>query len=238
MNNILIKLLYPPRCVSCDQVLDASRYKVGFCRECGRKVRFALEPVCKVCGKVLSDSNLELCHDCRKKKHVFLQSKGVYVYEGGIKGAMYRFKYNNRRCYKYTFAKDTRRLLGDWIKSLNVDGIVPVPMYNKKKRKRGYNQAEVFARQLSKELSVPIYAEIVIRNRKTKPMKGLSDTERQKNLKNAFNFCEKGLQLKRVLIIDDIYTTGATLDAVAKVLLEGGIKEVYGLCLCVGRGYS
>ena len=69
-------------------------------------------------------------------------------------------------------------------------------------------------------------------------MKGLSDTQRQKNLKNAFNFSGKGLQLKRVLLIDDIYTTGATLDSVAKVLHDAGVKEVYGLCMCVGKGYS
>ena len=78
----------------------------------------------------------------------------------------------------------------------------------------------------------------ISRNRDTTPMKGLSDTQRQKNLKNAFNFSQKGLQLERVLLVDDIYTTGATMDSVAKVLRDAGVKEVYGLCMCVGKGYS
>ncbi|MCR4611258.1 MAG: ComF family protein [Lachnospiraceae bacterium] len=238
MNNIFRHLIFPDRCVACDKVLDFNRRKRGFCEECARDIRYAIEPVCKMCGKSIVDSNGELCEDCRRRRHYFVQSKGVYVYEGGIKSAMYRFKYSNRRCYKYTFSRDAVLMHSSWIKDRRIDAIVPVPMYPKKKRQRGYNQAEVIAVQLSKELDIPVYCDIVTRNRLTTPMKGLNDKERQKNLKNAFNFCKKGLQLKRVLLVDDIYTTGSTLDSVAKVLLEGGIKEVYGLCLCVGRGYS
>ena len=238
MNNIFKYCLYPSRCLSCDEVLDFGMYKYGFCRRCAKEIRFACEPVCKVCGKVIADENGELCKDCRKKKHTFTQSKGVYVYEGKIKAMMYRFKYGNRRCYGHIFARDIIRLHGAWIERCGIDAIVPVPMYKKKQRRRGYNQAEVIARALSKEIGIPMYPDIVCRNRSTVPMKGLNDTQRQKNLKNAFNFNEKGILLRRVLIIDDIYTTGATLDEVAKALLKGGVEEVYGLCLCVGRGYS
>lgn len=238
MNNLISKVFFPRRCVACDELLDYSEIINGFCGKCKEELRYAAEPVCKKCGKVLYDENTELCLDCATRKRSFIQSKGVYVYEGKIKSGMYRFKYNNRRCYKYTFSRDIIRTNGVWIKSLNLDGIVPVPMYKKKQRQRGYNQAELIARQLSKDTGIPLYNDIVIRNRKTIPMKGLSNTEREKNLKNAFNFSEKALQLKRVLVIDDIYTTGATLDSVAKTLLDAGVKEVYGLCMCVGKGYS
>ena len=238
MKRIISALLYPARCVACDNVLDYSRYKIGFCKKCYKKVKYAIEPVCRKCGKVIDDYNKEFCLDCQNKKHYFIQSKGVYVYEGNMKQSMYRFKYSNRRCYKYTFSRDILRVHGRWIQSLNVDGIVPVPMYRKKQKIRGYNQAELIADQLSREIKIPLYSDIVYRTRKTIPMKGLSDTQRQKNLKNAFNFSGKGLQLKRVLLIDDIYTTGATLDSVDKVLRDAGVKEVYGLCMCVGKGYS
>ena len=238
MNKTIQYLLFPKRCIGCDKVLDFGRYKYGVCKKCKSKITYAYEPVCKVCGKVIIDGNGELCDDCTGKKHYFLQSKGVYVYEGPIKGSMYRFKYNNRRSYKHTFARDIVRIHGDWIRSIRIDAVVPIPMYNKKRRKRGYNQAELIARALSKEIGVPCYDKIVTRSRDTTPMKGLSDTQRQKNLKNAFNFSQKGLQLKRVLLIDDIYTTGATMDSVARILREAGIKEVYGLCICVGKGYS
>ena len=238
MNKKIQYLLFPRRCVACDMVLDFGRYKYGFCKKCKNKITYAKEPVCKVCGKVIIDNNGERCNDCIKKKHYFLQSKGVYVYEGPIKGSMYRFKYNNRRGYRFTFARDIVRLRGDWIKSTRIDAILPIPMYYKKRRRRGYNQAQLIAEALSREIGIPCYAKLVTRIRDTTPMKGLSDTERQKNLKNAFNFSQKGLQLERVLLIDDIYTTGATMDSVAKVLLDSGIIEVYGLCMCVGKGYS
>lgn len=231
-------LLFPKRCPFCDEVLALERYDAGICPSCKPKIHYALEPVCKICGKVIADENGELCNDCSKKRHFFKQSKGVYVYEGPVKGAMYRFKYNNMRCYVDTFTKDSLRTHERWIRYHNIDAIIPVPMYCSKKRKRGYNQAEVLARGLSKNLNTPMYTDIVVRSRSTAPMKGLSDTMRQKNLKNAFNYVEKGIQLERVLVVDDIYTTGTTLDSVAKVLLDAGVKEVYGLCLCVGRGYS
>lgn len=238
MNKKVQYLLFPKRCAFCDKVLDLGRYEYGSCRKCKNKIVYATEPVCKVCGKVIVDGNGELCHDCTKKKHYFVQSKGVYVYEGLVKGSMYRFKYGNRRGYKHTYVRDIVRMYGKWIKSLNIDAIIPIPMYIKKLRKRGYNQAQLVADALGREINVPSYNNIVTRYRDTTPMKGLSDTQRQKNLKNAFNFSQKGLQLRRVLLIDDIYTTGTTMDCVARVLLDAGIKEVYGLCMCVGKGYS
>ena len=237
--NILIKyLLYPAKCICCDDVLDFDRYSYGICRRCATNVRFAREPICKMCGKVIADDNEELCADCKKRKHYFVQSRGVFVYEGGIKSAMYRFKYNNRRCFAYTFTGYAIKMHASWIRGHGIEAIIPVPMYKHKKRQRGYNQAEVIAGALGKALDIPVYRDMVVRSRATTPMKGLSDIQRQKNLKNAFNFREKGIQLRRVLIVDDIYTTGATLDSVAGVLLRGGISEVYGLCICVGRGYS
>lgn len=238
MKRLIREIMFPARCVSCDKVLDYDRIHIGFCRKCHKKIRYACEPVCKKCGKVIDDFAKEYCLDCQKRTHYFVQSKGVYVYEGMIKQSMYRFKYSNRRCYRYTFSRDIIKVYGRWIKTLELDGIVPVPMYKKKQKVRGYNQAELIARQLSYDMGIPLYSDLVYRTRKTIPMKGLSDTERQKNLKNAFNFSKKALQLKRVLIIDDIYTTGSTLDSVAKVLHDAGVKEVYGLCMCVGKGYS
>ena len=238
MNSKIQYLLFPKRCALCDKVLDFGRYKYGVCKKCKDKVTYAYEPVCKKCGKVIIDSNKEMCDDCISKRHYFVQSKGVYVYEGLIKGSMYRFKYNNRRDYKYAFVRDIVRIHGEWLRGIRVDAIVPIPMYYKKERKRGYNQAQLIADALSREIGLPCLNKIVSRNRDTTPMKGLSDTQRQKNLKNAFNFSKKGLQLRRVLLIDDIYTTGSTMDSVAKVLLDAGVKEVYGLCMCVGKGYS
>ncbi len=236
IKRIIIGSFYPRRCVLCDELLEVNS-KAGVCPSCKGKLRFAIEPVCKKCGKPLRSENDELCVDCTVKNHAFVQSKGIYIYEGKIKGSMYRFKYSNRRCYKYVFAKDAIKLWGRWICYNKIEAVIAVPMYAKKKRRRGYNQAEVFGKELAEEIGVPFFSDVVVRNRNTIPMKGLSESQREKNLKNAFNFVGKGIQLKRVLVVDDIYTTGATLDSVAKCLRNAGIESVFGMCICVGKGY-
>lgn len=101
---------------------------------------------CVKCRKALTDLTQDLCGDCGKKAHAFVQNRAVYAYDGPMKEAMYRFKYSNCRAYRRIFAKDAWRIYGDWLRNLEVDAVVPVPMYAGKERRRGYNQAEVFCR--------------------------------------------------------------------------------------------
>ena len=114
--------------------------------------------------------------------------------------------------------------------------IVPVPMYRHKQRVRGYNQAEVFARALSMELGIPLASNIVKRVRDTVPLKTLNPEERKNNLKNAFQGINNIVKYDHILLIDDIYTTGSTAEAVSQELINTGIKEVYLLCVCIGQG--
>ena len=107
-------------------------------------------------------------------------------------------------------------------------------MYRNKQRVRGYNQAEVFARALSMELGIPLASNMVKRVRDTVPLKTLNPEERKNNLKNAFQTSKKIVQLEKVLLIDDIYTTGSTADAAADALHRSGVKDVYLLCICIG----
>ena len=109
-------------------------------------------------------------------------------------------------------------------------------MYNKKKKVRGYNQAEVFAKALSQLTGIPVADKIVRREKETVAMKELKGGKRKKNLLKAFKVAENIVQFRKVLIVDDIYTTGTTMDEMAKTLKTGGISEVYGLCICIGKG--
>ena len=209
---------------------------MGFCPYCKPQIKPIREPLCKRCGKAIRQETEEYCYDCQQKQHFFQQGRGVYQYEGPMKKAMYRLKYSNRRRYAEVIAKDAMRYHGRWISEIGVEALVPVPVHPNKLRRRGYNQAEVLARAISEQSGIPV-ATLVERVVDTLPQKEMTAENRGKNLKNAFKVVNNGLKYKKVLIIDDIYTTGATVDSIAKILLDRGIVEVYCLYGCIGRGY-
>ncbi len=187
------------------------------------------------CGVALRKEQDQLCSKCRQHVHPFAQNRGIYIYKSPIKEGMYRFKYSNRRCYGRVFAKDAQHYLGDWLAFIKPDVIVPVPMYGPKERKRGYNQATVFACALGERLNIPVDSKLVKRVKNSLPQKMLDEQQRKNNLKNAFKVDRADVEYRKVLLVDDIYTTGATMDEVATVLLEAGAASVYGICICVGE---
>lgn len=209
----------------------------GVCTSCIKsgKVRLAKEPCCKKCGRGLLSDTMEYCERCQRHSHIFIQAKSVYFYSGEVKSGMYRFKYANRRAYARTYAKTAYLMHERWLKSINPDVIIPVPMFNKKKRERGYNQAEVFAKELSKIVNIPCDSESLIRIRNTTPQKLLDAVQRQENLQSAFQLKDVGVKYKSVLLVDDIFTTGATVDEASKVLLGSGVEKVYVMTVCVGE---
>ncbi len=230
------RILFPPKCPCCGTLLSFDEYEDGFCRPCKNKIVYIHEPSCKICGKRLKDASEELCYDCAGNRHVFLQSKAVYVYSGGIKNAMYRLKYGNNRDAAHIFARDMARMHGRYLRRWGVDMVVPVPMNEKKRRERGYDQASLIAKALAAETGLPFSDRTLIRTRRTRPQKELNDTERRKNLKNAFKIGQSSVKSRKVLLVDDIYTTGSTMDACAEVLLKAGAEAVYGMTVVVGDG--
>lgn len=246
------RLLYPSRCPGCDEVLEMD--KEGFCPRCRKEIHIASEPSCKCCGRPLTRETEAYCTDCQKTAHAFLQNKAYCTYEGGAKPAMYRFKYGNAKWIGEWFAKALVMEHSEWLAFRRPEAIIPVPVHQKKRRERGYNQAEVLADYLSESIgemqggrSIPVVS-LIRRSRYTTPQKELSVTLRRKNLKKAFNFDKNVVKsrgiypsgtrpvFQSVLIVDDIYTTGATLDAMAELLLAGRMaREVYAMTAVVGR---
>lgn len=225
---------YPPRCPVCDEILAPGKL---ICPSCEKEACPVVEPVCKKCGKPMENEKREYCSDCSQKKHVYKQGKAVFVYKLGIKKSMYRFKYSNRREYAAFYAKRAVEVHGDWIRRRTVEVIVPVPMYAGKKRRRGYDQAEIFARALGREMKIPVNTRLVRRVRNTTPQKELSGKERQRNLKNAFQLTQDIVKYTQILLVDDIYTTGSTIDAVAATLISGGAEDIYYICISIGAGF-
>ena len=226
----IVKAFYPEVCPNCGRVVK----DIVLCKDCKDSFKYIKNPACAICGRPVDNESIYICGDCKITKHYFKRNLSTFEYRGDIKECIYRFKYANMRCYAKFFAKLSykryRKILMGW----NLDAIVPVPMYRKKQRKRGYNQAEEFAKALSRETGIKTDSRLLIRRRDTVPMKTLSKQQREENLKKAF-IVNKNRELpKRVLIVDDIFTTGSTLDACAKALKKAGVEEVYGFCIASG----
>lgn len=230
----IIECCYPSRCPGCDRILEPEELRWGFCRDCAKEVVTVREHFCMKCGKLLAEGSSEYCSDCRKRKHFFREGRGVFLYRGPMKSAMYRFKYANRRGYAGIFAKKADLACGEWIRSRGADLIVPVPLYWKKLRQRGYNQAFVWAKALGEEWGIVTEGHALIRLRPTRPQKELNPAERSGNLRNAFYAKREWVQGRKILLTDDIYTTGSTMDAAAEALIEAGAGEILALSVCTG----
>lgn len=231
MLKILSELFFPRRCVLCDTVLATGE---EICEKCQKKIRYVEGPKCYQCGCSVASSETEYCDACKKKKHLYEKGFALYEYES-VKDSLYRFKYHDRPAYGEFYAMDLARRIPA-LRNLRVDFIAAVPMYPGKKRKRGYNQAEVLAKELSKQLKIPYKKGLLKRVKNTNPMKELGPSERQINLQNAFIVPVNDVKLEGVLLVDDIYTTGATVDACTRVLKEAGVKKVYVVSLSIGTG--
>ncbi|MEG0963692.1 MAG: ComF family protein, partial [Lachnospiraceae bacterium] len=207
------------------------------CTACEKKLEYVTEPVCKKCGKPIENEQQEYCYDCKKHNKEYQQGKAVWVHKGEVKASIYRFKYQNRQEYARYYAQEMVRIYGRWITSCCIDGIVPIPIHKSKRRQRGYNQAELIAREIGRTMGIAVYPDLLIRVRKTKAQKELNEQERKKNLKKAFIAKENKVQLSYILLVDDIYTTGSTMNEAANELKSTGVTGVYCICVSIGRGY-
>lgn len=223
----------------CDDILftpgQIKRPKI--CPGCSGKITLIKQPACLKCGKKLEDDAQEYCSDCMRKNHVFDRGVAVFSYTDAMKKSMYAFKYNNRREYAGFYAECALKSYERYFRLWKPEVIVPVPLHKVRYRRRGYNQAEIFANELSRLSGIPVDNRLLMRVKNTRPQKELDDKERVHNLNNAFQIMGDSVKYRRVLLTDDIYTTGTTIDECAGVLKAGGVSNVYFLTVCIGRGF-
>ena len=232
ISNLLLELIFPGRCAVCDSVLAWSQKEI--CEECSRKLEYSDGNVCMKCGKPVKPEE-EYCYDCKKKVHYFKQGAALFSYEY-IRTSLYKFKYSGRREYAAFYGRQMAYHMEEKRRLWKPEALIPVPIHKKKLKKRGYNQAELIAKQLSEYWNIPVITNLVVRCKNTRPMKEIVGTDRQNNLKKAFKLGVNDVKLSTIIIIDDIYTTGSTIDAVSKVCLEAGISRVYFLTVSIGYG--
>ena len=231
-------ILYPPRCPICEKIPPKS-YLI--CPSCYSSISFVSQPFCYSCGKPLEAAEQELCFDCTKHPKSFTKGFSLAVYNQITKPALSAIKYKNRRQHLNFFLQETLDRYGILFQNLSLDAILPIPIHPKRMKKRGYNQASLFAIALGKYLQIPVYDSVLIRTVNTLPQKTLSPEKRLENLRAAFSLhpeLDNGkLPFKKVLLVDDIYTTGATMEAITCILKRAGVKDVYIFSICIGNGY-
>ena len=194
----ILDIIFPRRCPLCDEVIPPDG---KICPECIGNAELVQEPVCKRCGKPIGNARKEYCGDCDRKKHFFDSGKAVFVYQGAVQHSLYRFKYANRREYAAFYGKMACIQYARWISRLGIDAIIPVPLHRKRRRERGYNQAELFAKEIGKRTGIPVETKLLYRCINTRPQKELNDQERKKNLKKAFTIAQNIVQLRKVLLV-------------------------------------
>ena len=233
----ILDILYPRRCAICDKVLPVNEKYL--CQGCEKLLKYTGEEYCLRCGRPVDDRQ-EYCPSCQGKEVSFCSGRSLFLYDTVLKESIIRFKYHGRQEYAAFYAKEMYQAFKKWIRQICPDALIPVPIHKARYRKRGYNQAEVLARELGKCSDIPVLTEYLVRGKNTLPQKELSERERLQNLNGAFYVRKMTQELYKnlncVIIIDDIYTTGSTVEACARVLREEGIRKVYFLCISTGRG--
>ncbi len=233
-----LKWIYPERCIFCRDVLTLSS-RVSVCGECREQVEFIKKPTCLFCGAPISKEG-EKCSPCKKRKeeYSFDGNYSPLAYNFGIKDMLHDLKYRKKR----TYVKATIDFLINESGGIDVDYftggqlLVPVPLHKKKLRERGFNQSTLIADNLSKLTGIKV-CDALIRAKNTKPQYELNFLERQNNIKDAFVINSKfSVNAKDIILIDDIFTTGATLNECAKVLKESGAACVKTFTLSIARG--
>ncbi|HXG53231.1 MAG TPA: ComF family protein [candidate division Zixibacteria bacterium] len=235
----LIDWLYPPRCRACRERIRGSDSEY-FCVPCRGRIRLIQPPLCTICGRPFPDASGgdHRCGACLARPPRFSRARAWACYpreetdRAPLREVLHRFKYGR----KIALGKPLGRLMAlgcaGFLAQYASDLIVPVPLHPRRLRWRGFNQSVVLARQVSRVYAVPLDPFALRRVKETPPQTQLSEEERRRNVRGAFAVREGAeLEGRRVLLIDDVYTSGATVNECARALLRAGAEEVCVLTL-------
>lgn len=212
--DFLLHIIFPNTCMFCRKPIE---YNKILCEKCEKNIPFTSSEVCLVCQK----------SECICENH-FSYIIAPFFYGMGSDNAIRDLKFNGNRLN----ARKLSLFMSEYINKNGekIDIIIPIPLYYKDYYKRGYNQSELLAKHISKRLCVQTSNKILFKTKKTEKQHDLNMKERQTNLNNAFNVKNKNLiKDKVVLLIDDVFTTGATMNCCSKTLIDSGAKKVIGL---------
>lgn len=225
--NSLLDLLFPPHCVVCHDI------GAWFCDSCLDQVSHVESPLCVRCGRTLPGAVPRLCRRCSSTSSHIERIRSVAYSEGGLQKAIHVFKYEGVTALASPLAG---LMVEYWSRHpFSVDVVVPVPLHKRRLRNRGFNQAAHLAHELSRHIAVLVDRAILVRHRRTAPQVDLDFDQRRENVRGAFRCVGPEVVGKSVLLVDDVCTTGSTLEACAAALRQGGATRVQALTLARAR---
>ncbi|MDI6736754.1 MAG: ComF family protein [bacterium] len=235
-----MNFIFASDCRVCKNLLSSLEEKY-ICKDCFSKIEFITSPYCDKCGKILVESFKEIekpiCKDCYSLKRYFYEARAVSIYEGALREGIHILKFEK----KVGIHKPLGDLLVRYLKEQQedlisrIDFLIPVPLHRKRFNSRGFNQAQLLCDYIEKHLNLPVILDLQ-RIRWTTPQMNLGRSERLQNIKGAFEVKNKDtISGKQILLVDDIFTTGATVNECSRVLIKAGAKQVSVLTLARGR---
>ena len=233
VHTFILNLLYPARCPVCDR---PAPFGTDICPDCLRTLPVIETRRCAKCGKPVEEFE-KYCEDCAKDPHAYTCGLGIFLYDEQMKKTMAALKYKGRREYGAVLGRLVFERARSELLRWRPQAVIPVPIHPERRNQRGYNQAEEIARPIAELSGIRFCPDLLVRTERTGPMKKLTRAERFENMKNAIAVRSGGHVPDRVLIVDDIYTTGATIDAAAGALRKAGARQIYFLSVCIGAGF-
>ena len=219
---------FPPKCPLCGEDRESPSDERP-CSTCLSQIKFFSSPRCPRCGiRFHSPAESDhLCSECLTEERYFTKARAVCLYEGPMVEAISRFKYGGVTRLAIPLGSFLAEYRDPEFPFSHFDLVLPVPLHPKRLRQRGFNQSLLLARYFSRKHAIPLNFTSLQRSRPTQPQTQLSGSERQTNVRGAFEVKRPEVVAeKRALIIDDVFTTGATVRECAKVLLSAGAKQV------------
>lgn len=230
-----LQALYPRRCPICHDIVQP-KGKLA-CPACEKKMRPVGEPRCKKCGKPLEKEEEEYCGDCWKCSHAFEEAAGIFLYDKVMKDSLLKCKYGGRKEYLDYYGQAMAHYGEKYLSRWQPHALVPIPLHRTRMRQRGFNQSACLADAVGKALDIPVCGHMLEKTGKTRAQKELDEKGRRMNLKGAFSTGKDFRPLPRIVLVDDVYTTGSTVDEAAKCLKAAGAGKIYVLTLCIGNGF-
>lgn len=231
--NDMSDVLFPPQCLGCAEILHTLNDQI-FCPTCKEQIHLITGSICHICGTTFPDSPAEshLCADCLEKKPYFSCARAVFSYENIILNAIHRFKYKRNISIGETLASFMTDFQFPNMDYADYSIILPVPLHIKRLRERGFNQSLILARAIGEKHQMPVDFSLLKRHKFTLTQTGSNKKERKQNIKGAFEVTDKKkIAGKSIILIDDVYTTGATVNECAKTLIKAGAQKVSVLTL-------
>ena len=223
MDNLL-KILYPLRCPACREPIEDDGSLIH--PECRKRFKLIEEPRCFKCGRHIWDAGKALCEECSEKKHRYSYGFPLFVYNETASHAMIDFKKSGWKNHGDYFAEEMATRLPGYIKKQRPQVLVPVPITKVRKNERGFNQSEYLAVKLGEKLGIPVDGGLLIRTGKAVQQKSLSGKERKEKKVYGIECTCENVPYRRICLVDDVYTTGGTLNACTEALLGAGAVEV------------